>query len=111
MIQRCGDCAGCLWFRVAAGLAERYATRCVQLFTQALPVKWTRRTAGNAIRIANLIAPGRPLQIAGQSIDPSAYFEYVIAAHTRDQSVIVAFIVDDTRPDASGGVGATCRDA
>jgi predicted O-linked N-acetylglucosamine transferase (SPINDLY family) len=81
--------------------AERYATRCVQLFTQALPVQWPRRTAGNAIRVAYLIAPGRPLQIAGQSIDPSAYFEYVLAAHTRDQSVIVAFIVDDTRPDAS----------
>jgi predicted O-linked N-acetylglucosamine transferase (SPINDLY family) len=81
--------------------AERYATRCVQLFTQALPVQWPRRTAGNAIRVAYLIAPGRPLHIAGQSIDPSAYFEYVIAAHTRDQFVIVAFIVDDTRPDAS----------
>ncbi|HWZ73111.1 MAG TPA: hypothetical protein VN326_16775, partial [Casimicrobiaceae bacterium] len=45
--------------------AERYATRCLQIFTPVLPLQWPRRTAGDAIRVAYLIAPGRPLHIAG----------------------------------------------
>ena len=84
-----------------AGWAERYATRCLQTFARQVPVLWPRRTAGDAIRIAYLLAPARTLHIAGQSIDPAAYFEHVLAAHARDRFAVVAFIVDGTRPDAA----------
>ena len=85
-----------------AAWAGRYAMHCVRGYAPPLPVLWPRRTAGDAIRVAYLIAPGRALQLAGTGIDTAAYFEHVVAAHATDRFAVVAFIVDGTRPDAAG---------
>ncbi len=83
-----------------AAWARSYAAQCARSYALPLPVQWPRRTAGDAIRVAYLIAPGRALQLAASGIDPAAYFEHVIAAHAADRFAVVAFIVDGTTPDA-----------
>jgi protein O-GlcNAc transferase len=86
----------------ASALAARYATRCMQVYAPTLPVQWPRRAAGDSIRVAYLIAPGRTLHIGGERVDPAAYFEHVVASLDRNRFPVVAFIVDGTRPDAPG---------
>ncbi len=80
--------------------AARYAARCLQVFRPALPVLWPRRTAGNALRIAYLIAPGRALTFGDVEVDAAAYLATVVAAHARERFSVDAFIVDDTPIDA-----------
>jgi tetratricopeptide (TPR) repeat protein len=63
--------------------AERYAQRCEEEVAAAPPVAWPRRTAGEPLRIAYLIAPGVPLVIGGVSVDPRAYLRAVVAAPPR----------------------------
>jgi predicted O-linked N-acetylglucosamine transferase (SPINDLY family) len=64
-------------------------------------VLWPRRAAGDALRIAWLVAPGRPLVVGGAEIDIAAYLEHVVAAHTRDRFVVTVFIVGGIAPDAA----------
>jgi protein O-GlcNAc transferase len=85
-----------------SALARRYATRCMQVNLPALPVQWPRRAAGDALRVAYLIAPGRALHLGGVRVDSAAYFEHVVASLDRDRFAVVAFIVDGTPPDAPG---------
>ncbi len=72
----------------------------MQVRAPRLPVQWPRRAAGDAIRVAYLIGPGRALHIGGVRVDPAAYFEHVVASLDRNRFAVVAFIVDGTRPDA-----------
>jgi protein O-GlcNAc transferase len=81
--------------------AERYATRCAQVYATALPALWPRRTSGDALRIAWLIAPGRPLVVAGVELDIASYLEHVVAAHARENSAVVVFSVDRIAPDSA----------
>ena len=81
--------------------AQRYAEYSLRTLAPPLPVMWPRRTAGAATRIAYLLAPGRPLVIAGQPMDFAAYVEHVVSAHPRDRVAADAFIVDGTPVDAT----------
>ena len=73
---------------------ERYAVRCMVAFSPTAPVLWPRRTAGDRLRIAYLVTPGRPLEIGGVAIDAVRYVECVIAAHPRERFAPVIFIVE-----------------
>ena len=81
--------------------AQRYAQCALRAFASPLPVLWPRRTAGAATRIAYLLAPGRPLIVAGQAIEFAAYAEHVVVAHARDRVAADAFIVDRTPAGAA----------
>jgi predicted O-linked N-acetylglucosamine transferase (SPINDLY family) len=74
--------------------AARYAARCVELFSPAVPLLWPRRTAGGSVRICYLLATGRPLVVAGIAIDPAAYLQEVVAAHTGEAFEAVVLTVD-----------------
>ena len=71
----------------------RYAARCMALHAAVAPLAWPRRTAGEALRVAYLIAPGRPLRIGAVEIDPARYLREVVAAHPRERIAAVVFDV------------------
>ncbi|MEO8739936.1 MAG: tetratricopeptide repeat protein [Casimicrobiaceae bacterium] len=93
------------WVDTDAHWAQRYAAHALRTHAPSLPVMWPRRTAGAAVRIAYLLAPGRPLVVAGEPIEFAAYLEHVVAAHPRDRIAADAFIVDDTPVGASSVAG------
>ena len=82
----------------------RYAARCMALHAAVAPLAWPRRTAGEALRVAYLIAPGRPLRIGAVEIDPARYLREVVAAHPRER--IAAVVFDVGGPPSSGAVPA-----
>ena len=79
--------------------AARYAAASVAHHAPGVPLLWPRRTAGAALRVAYLIAPGRPLQVGALQIDPDAYLREVVAAHPRE--LIVASVFDVDAPPSS----------
>ncbi len=83
---------------------ERYAAACVQAFAPPVPVLWPDRTAGDAVRIAYLIAPGRPIRIGGLVVDVADYLERVVAAHPSERFAPVVFVVDATAPFSVTGI-------
>jgi len=82
--------------------AEQYARRCAERFVSGAPILWPRRTAGTAVRVAYLIAPGAPIQLRGTSIDAEAYLLSVIAAHPRERVAPSVYVVgNEALPNAS----------
>ena len=73
--------------------AERYAARCTALHAAEVPLGWPRRTAGDVLRVAYLIAPGRPLRVGTVEIEPDRYLREVVAAHPRERIAAVVFDV------------------
>jgi predicted O-linked N-acetylglucosamine transferase (SPINDLY family) len=84
--------------------AARYAAQCVAVHAPEAPLVWPRRTAGAALRIAYLIAPGRPLRVNGMEIDADRYLRHVAAAHPRER---IAAVVFDVGPSPSPGSAET----
>jgi len=82
--------------RVAPDLpwALRYATETSARHAMEAPLAWPRRTPGVALRVAYLIAPGRPLQVGAVTIDPHRYLREVVAAHPLERIAAVVFDVD-----------------
>ena len=80
--------------------AARYAAKCTSLYAPQAPLVWPRRTAGAALRLAYLIAPGRPLRVGGMEIDADRYLAQVAAAHPRER---IAAVVFDVGPAPSPG--------
>src|SRR5260370_1260406 len=58
---------------VPGAWAERYAERCIAATPSGAPLLWPRRTAGNALRLAYLIAPGGRIEIGGAAIEVESY--------------------------------------
>jgi protein O-GlcNAc transferase len=81
--------------------AERYATVCAERYAQPVPLQWPRRTAGDALRVAYLIAPGSPIRAGGVAIDAGAYLRNVVARHPRDRVLPSVLIVDGSALDAA----------
>lgn len=83
--------------------AQRYATRCVEVYAPAVPLLWPRRTAGTALRVAYLVNLGRPLVVSGLAIDPSMYARQVIAAHPPERFEAAIVTVGDATGAPSFG--------
>jgi predicted O-linked N-acetylglucosamine transferase (SPINDLY family) len=79
----------------------RYAAACMALHRPDVPLSWPRRTAGAALRIAYLVAPGRPLRIGETEIDPDRYLRKVVAAHPRERILAVVCNVEAHAPPAN----------
>jgi predicted O-linked N-acetylglucosamine transferase (SPINDLY family) len=92
--------------RVAAVLgsshpwAERYAIGCVSEALSAPPVLWPRRTAGAALRLAYLIAPGVAIEIGGTALAPEAYLSAIVARHAPEQARACVYVLSDAPTDA-----------
>lgn len=82
----------------AAVWPARYAARCVALHAPEAPLPWPRRTAGAALRVAYLVALGRPLRVGAQDLDPDAYLREVVAAHPRERVAPAVYVVDAGKP-------------
>ncbi|MEP6942304.1 MAG: tetratricopeptide repeat protein [Betaproteobacteria bacterium] len=80
--------------------AAEYALRAVQAFAPSIPAMWPRRAAGDALRVAWMIAPGSALTFDDLEVDVEAYLEHVVAALASDPFASVAFIVDATPANA-----------
>jgi protein O-GlcNAc transferase len=88
--------------------AARYAALCIALHAPEAPLVWPRRTAGAALRIAYLIAPGRPLRVGGVEIDTDRYLRNVAAAHPRERIAAVVFDVG-AAPSPKSAAAAPAR--
>jgi predicted O-linked N-acetylglucosamine transferase (SPINDLY family) len=84
--------------------AARYAAQCTALHAAEAPLGWPRRTAGDVLRVAYLIAPGQPLRAGTAEIDPHRYLREVVAAHPRER---IAAVVFDVGAPASSATAAT----
>jgi protein O-GlcNAc transferase len=73
--------------------AERYAQRCATRFGSGGAFLWPRRTAGAALRVAYLVAPGVPIEIGASRIPPAAYMRAIVAAHPRERFATVVYLV------------------
>ncbi len=80
--------------------AAEYARRAVRSFAPSLPALWPRRTAGDALRVAWMIAPGTPLAFDDLEVAVEAYLEHVVAALPRERFASVVFVVDATPANA-----------
>jgi len=80
--------------------ASEYAQRAARSFAPSLPTLWPRRTAGDALRVAWMIAPGAPLVFDALQVDVEAYLEHVVAALSRERFTSVVFVVDATPVNA-----------
>ncbi|HEY7943057.1 MAG TPA: tetratricopeptide repeat protein [Casimicrobiaceae bacterium] len=81
--------------------AARYAAHCIARYAPDVPLPWPRRTSGAALRVAYLIAPGRPLVVGAEVVDPNDYLREVVAAHARERIEPLVYIVDAAGPSAS----------
>jgi len=86
--------------------AARYASQCIAQYAPEAPLAWPRRTAGAALRIAYLIAPGRPLRAGTVEIDADRYLRNVAAAHPAER---IAAVVFDVGAAAAQGSAAAAR--
>ena len=86
---------------VPAPWAERYAERCMAGASLAAPLFWPRRTAGDALRVAYLIAPGVPIDIGGVTIRAERYFRAIIAGHAPERIAAAVYVVGDVLPNAA----------
>jgi predicted O-linked N-acetylglucosamine transferase (SPINDLY family) len=75
--------------------AERYAQRCIALFAGGLSLQWPRRTAGTALRVAYLVAPGTRLTIDGVAIDTETYLRVIVATHARERIAATVCVVGE----------------
>lgn len=92
--------------------AARYAAETSARHAMEAPLAWPRRTSGAALRVAYLIAPGRPLHVGPISIDPHRYLREVVAAHPLGRIAAVVFDVDagaspSSTTDATAGSAIT----
>ena len=85
--------------------AARYAAQCMSLHAQEAPLVWPRRTAGAALRIAYLIAPGRPLRVGTVDMDADRYLRHVAAAHPSERIAAVVFDVGASPSPGSAPAG------
>ncbi len=83
----------------ASAWAECYAVYCRALFASAAPVRWPRRTAGAALRVAYLIAPEARIDIGALSIDAERYLRTVIASHPSERLAVGVYVVGNALPD------------
>ncbi len=91
--------------------AARYAAQCTALHTAEVPLGWPRRTAGDVLRVAYLIAPGRPLRVGTVDIEPERYLREVVATHPRDRIAAVVFDVSAPTSPAAARSGITALGA
>ena len=75
--------------------AERYASRCVALSSAAPPLRWPRRTAGTALRVAYVVAAGTRLTIDGVAIDTDDYLRAVVAPQAGGRILAAVFNVGE----------------
>jgi predicted O-linked N-acetylglucosamine transferase (SPINDLY family) len=75
--------------------AERYAQRCIALSAGGLSLQWPRRTAGTALRVAYLVAPGTRLNIDGVAIDTETYLRVIVATHARERIAATVCVVGE----------------
>ncbi len=87
--------------------ATRYAEECMAVHAPEVPLTWPRRTAGVALRVAYLVAPGRPLRIGAEEIDPNRYLREVVAAHPLERIAAVVFSVDPPPSPLSAAAAPT----
>lgn len=91
--------------RVAAALgvrsawAERYALCCAAQHGADAPLLWPRRTAGDALRVVYLVAPGRRVEIAGVAIETQDYLGAVVGAHRPERVAAIVCVVEDAPPE------------
>ena len=96
VLRRLARVAGALAFRARWG--RRYALRCAGQVGSGAPLLWPRRTAGNALRVAYLIAPAGRVDIGGVAIDPDRYLRAIVAAHPPERVVATVYVVGDMPP-------------
>ena len=89
--------------------AARYAAAAAAHHSPGVPLLWPRRTAGAALRVAYLIAPGRPLLAGGLQIDTDAYLREVVASHPRERIVASVFDVDTPPSSAAPALPGITR--
>jgi len=82
----------------AAAWAERYAQSCGARFGSGAPLLWPRRTAGAALRLAYLIAPGAPIEIGATSIAPEAWLRAIVAAHPPERIAAAVYVAANESP-------------
>jgi len=78
--------------------AERYASRCMALFGGGPPLHWPRRTAGTALRVGYLVAPGASLRIGDITIDTEIYLRSIVAAHARERIAATVCSIGEPLP-------------
>jgi protein O-GlcNAc transferase len=81
---------------VPGAWAERYAARCMAPVSSGAPLLWPHRTAGDALRVAYLIAPGTRIDIDGVAIEVESYLRAIVAAHPAERIEAAVYVVDDT---------------
>jgi predicted O-linked N-acetylglucosamine transferase (SPINDLY family) len=87
--------------RVAAALSApsawggRYAERCIATASSGAPMLWPRRSAGSALRVAYLLAPGARIEIDGLAIDAADYLRAIVAAHPVGRVEATVLVVDE----------------
>ena len=78
--------------------AKSYAVYCTTLFASAAPVRWPRRTAGGALRVAYLLAPELGVNVGNTAIPVERYLRAVIVGHSRADISAVIYVVGDVLP-------------
>ena len=56
---------------------------------------WPRRTAGTALRVTYLVAPGTRLTIDGVAIDTEVYLRAIVGAHARERIAATVCVVGE----------------
>jgi len=85
---------------IVAPWAERYASRCAALFSLGPLPGWPRRTRGDALRVAYLVAPEMRLSIGGTAVDLKTYVHAVVASHAPERIVPTLWILGAATPSA-----------
>ena len=80
---------------VSLAWAQRYTLACIVHAAASPPVTWPRRTAGEAVRIAYLIAPEARLDVGGMTIDPDAYLRALVARHSPGRYAATVYVFSD----------------
>jgi len=93
VLRRLARVAGAL--ASPAPWAEQYALRCAEEVGLGAALLWPRRTAGDALRVAYLIAPGGRIEIGGVVIEPDRYLRAIVAAHPPERVAAAVYVVGD----------------
>ena len=94
VLRRLARVAGAL--ASPAPWAERYALRCVGQVGPGAALLWPRRTAGKALRVAYLIAPGGRIDISGVTLEADHYLRTIVAAHPPERIAATVYVPGDT---------------
>jgi len=80
--------------------AERYAGACMAEARAGAPLIWPQRTAGDALRVAYLIAADAKIEIGRLAFAPEDYLSAIVGAHAPASVTAAVYVVADAATEA-----------